>query len=86
MKRKPLMTFVKEECANYVRDNCMGLTVENKKFRDYGNCWLEKGEEQKPCPVPILEMLFFRLLDNKKFLMKFIIITKILICLFKNIN
>jgi hypothetical protein len=49
MKRKPLMTFVKEECANYVRDNCMGLTVKNKKFRDYGNCWLEKGEEQKPC-------------------------------------
>jgi hypothetical protein len=49
MKRKPLMTFVKEECANYVRDNCMGLTPRNEKFRDFGVCWLQEGEEQKPC-------------------------------------
>ncbi len=41
-----LSAFVKQECADYVNSECLGIDVFGKKFREQGSCFIL---ENKPC-------------------------------------
>ena len=35
-----LASFVKQECANFVSSECLGVDVFGKRFRNEGECWI----------------------------------------------
>ncbi len=41
-----LAKFVKQECANFINLECLGVSVFGKKFREQGTCSILEG---KPC-------------------------------------
>ncbi len=41
-----LLNFAKKECCNFALDECLGVDVFGKRFRDQGVCCIE---EEKPC-------------------------------------
>ena len=41
-----LTKFVKQECANFINLECLGVSVFGKKFREQGACFIL---EDKPC-------------------------------------
>ena len=41
-----LTPFVKQECCNFVSDECLGIDLFGKRFRNQGICYIE---EKKPC-------------------------------------
>jgi hypothetical protein len=45
-KKIKLSAFVRQECADYVNSECLGIDVFGKRFREQGNCWIM---EQEPC-------------------------------------
>jgi hypothetical protein len=45
-KKIKLSAFVKQECADYVNSECLGIDVFGKKFREQGICFIL---ENKPC-------------------------------------
>ena len=41
--------FIKENCCNLVRNECIGVW-NTSRFNDTNECWPLDKEEQKPCP------------------------------------
>ncbi len=46
MIKHTLSSFVRQECADYVNSECLGIDVFGKRFREQGICWIM---EQEPC-------------------------------------
>ncbi len=46
MIRHTLLSFVRQECANFINSECLGIDVFGKRFREQGNCYIL---ESKPC-------------------------------------
>ena len=46
IKRKPLMSFVSQECCNFVSNECIGGDVHMNRFKGQGICYIA---EKKPC-------------------------------------
>ena len=42
-----LMTLVKQECCNFVSNECLGFDIYSKGFRSQGICHIS---EKRPCP------------------------------------
>ncbi len=42
IKQISLASFVKQECCNFVSDECLGVDVFGKRFREQGICWIFK--------------------------------------------
>ena len=40
INRATLSSFVKQECANFVSGECIGIDVFGKRFRDQGICYI----------------------------------------------
>jgi len=41
-----LASFVKQECCNFFTNQCLGVDVHSKRFRNQGNCYIT---DRKPC-------------------------------------
>ncbi len=41
-----ILTFIKQECACYVSNECLGIEVFGRGFREQGKCYIA---ERKPC-------------------------------------
>ncbi len=46
MIRHTLLSFVRQECANFCNSECLGIDVFGKRFREQGICFIL---ENKPC-------------------------------------
>ena len=44
---KALKKFIKNNCADYFKGECTGMTVHNETFRREGQCWVPEGRK---CP------------------------------------
>jgi hypothetical protein len=47
MTELTLNSFLKQECANYVSDGCLGVDLIGKGFNIDGKCWILK--DHRPC-------------------------------------
>ncbi len=47
MDKLTVNSFIKQECANYVSDGCLGVDLRGKGFNVDGKCWVLK--DHRPC-------------------------------------